>query len=290
MNSKIIDILREYPIQPIVQIAELKKGNTSRPILITTTNNTYVLRRIKDIKQAKTEFLISKALSEYKISSTIVETKNQLPYVHRIESVYNLQPYIKHDIVKREIDFEMLGKVILTFHDVIRSIEGIYEQPDRFALSDMWKELIHRNVEIQGGLYHIVEKCLAYEEDDTGYIHGDLGKWNLLFYGQDIYIIDFGEVRKGNQHFDLAAVITSTIDWQSNDSWMIHALQQFQRGYQGINWRMLKEQIDVWLIRGIVAMFIQDGVTSETKKYAKMLMNRRERLETIIMYHFLEKR
>jgi hypothetical protein len=53
---------------------------------------------------------------------------------------------------------------------------------------------------------------------------------------------------------------------------------------------MLKENIDVWLVRGMVALLIQNSITAQTKEYVKMLMNRRSRLEIIITHHFFEEK
>jgi Ser/Thr protein kinase RdoA (MazF antagonist) len=214
MNENIYEIMHEYSIDNIVQISELTQGNTSSPRLIVTSSDKFILRRLKDTKQAITEFLISNVLSTHGISPIIMLTNNHMPYVKIDNEIYNLQHYVEHESHKQmnEIDFEQLGKVIATFHSAIQHIEGIHEQHDRFSLPVMWGKcepnMEFLNMKMKKELTDLVKQCFIYKHENNCYIHGDLGKWNLLFCGQNIYVIDFGEVRRGNNHFDIAAVFT----------------------------------------------------------------------------------
>jgi thiamine kinase-like enzyme len=278
------EIMNEYSIGDIVQTRELTQGNTSNARLIVTPNGKFILRKLKDTKQAMTEFTISNELLTYRISSEILLTNNNVPYVKRNNEVYNLQRYIEHDVPKQEIDFETLGNVIATFHSSVQHIEGIYEQDDRFSLPVMWQECKSRSIEENKDLTDLVEQCLAYKHEENCYIHGDLGKWNLLFSEQNIYVIDFGEVRKGNNHFDIAAVLTSTIDWKLEDASIIDSFINFKKGYDAvfeeIDWTLLRENINSWFVRGIVALLIN---TEQADNYVKTLLSRRERLDNIFI-------
>ncbi|MDU5144462.1 MAG: phosphotransferase [Paenibacillus dendritiformis] len=78
-----------------------------------------------------------------------------------------------------------------------------------------------------------VECCLRYVEKITGYIHGDLGAWNLLRRKGRIYIIDFGEARLGDRHFDAAAALVSTASDNASVEETVTRLENFRRGYEG---------------------------------------------------------
>ncbi|WP_369009958.1 phosphotransferase [Paenibacillus dendritiformis] len=67
----------------------------------------------------------------------------------------------------------------------------------------------------------------------TGYIHGDLGAWNLLRRKGRIYIIDFGEARLGDRHFDAAAALVSTASDNASVEETVTRLENFRRGYEG---------------------------------------------------------
>ncbi|GAB6489489.1 phosphotransferase [Bacillus cereus] len=255
----------------------------------------YILRKVKDTKQAMNEFLMSKALFTQNISPNILVSNTNHPYIKNKDDVYNLQIYIENYMDKnKEINFYNLGKTISIFHSKTQSIDGIYEQNDRFALDKMWTELIQieefNKCEYKTQLLTLVEQCLNYNHKNNCYIHGDLGIWNLLFNQSQIYIIDFGEVRKGNNHFDMSAVISSTIDWNQGEDEITTSLTDFMNGYISnfgtFNWMVLKENFTLWFTRGIIAFFISNGINERTCNYAKSTMKRKNKLDKIVHNNF----
>ncbi|MGV3464499.1 MAG: phosphotransferase [Heyndrickxia sp.] len=285
-----------YPIKKVMEVKEIGNGNTSNAKLVITMDGSYILRKVRDTKQAITEFLISKALLKQNISPNILLSNHQLPYMNEREDVYNLQLYIENQQDKnKEIDFYHLGKTISIFHSISKSIEGIYEQDDRFVLDRMWMELIQmeefNNLECKTQLINMFEECLNYNHNNNCYIHGDLGIWNLLFCHSQIYIIDFGEVRKGNNHFDISAVISSTIDWNQGKDKIITSLNDFKYGYisnfETFSWKVLKENLSLWFTRGIIALFINHGINDRTCDYVKLTLERKNIVDRILNNNFL---
>lgn len=285
-----------YPISPVIEVKEISKGNTSNAKLVVTVDGKYILRKLKDSTQAITEFLISKALLKQNISPKILLSNKKQPYIKNNEDVYNLQIYVENDKDKsKEINFYNLGQTISLFHSKTKSITGIYEQNDRFSLDKMWMDLFQmkefNKLEYKSQLVTLIEKCIDYNFKNNCYIHGDLGVWNLLFNHSQIYIIDFGEVRKGNNHFDMSAVISSTIDWNKDENELITSLTDFRNGYisnfDTFNWKILKENFTLWFTRGIIALFINQGINDRTSSYVKLTMKRKDKLERIINTNFL---
>lgn len=284
-----------YPIQPVIEIKNIKSGNSSDAKCIITADGKYILRKLKDTKQAIAEFKVSEALSALNISPTILLSNNQQPYINEKGSIYNLQTYIdSHKINNEEINFYNLGKTISHFHAETMKIEGIYEQHDRFSLEGMRNQLLEiesfNEWEIRTELMTLVEQCLQYKHEINCYIHGDLGKWNLLFNHQDMYIIDFGELRKGNNHFDVSAVISSTLEWSNGENKMIASLTEFRDGYNSnvdmFDWVVLKENLTLWFTRGIIALLISEGINEKTSNYAEVILDRLQILNNIIEKHF----
>lgn len=284
-----------YPIQPVIEIKNIKSGNSSDAKWIITADGKYILRKLKDTKQAITEFKVSAALSNSNISPTILLSNNQQPYINEKGSIYNLQTYIdSHEINNKEINFYNLGKTISLFHAETMKIEGIYVQHDRFSLEDMRNQLLEiegfNEWEIRTELMTLVKQCLQYKHDMNCYIHGDLGKWNLLFNHQDIYIIDYGELRKGNHHFDVSAVISSTLDWSNRVDKLIASITEFKDGYNSnvalFDWEVLKENLTLWFTRGMIALLISEGINEKTSNYAEVILDRLHILIDIIEKHF----
>lgn len=100
-------------------------------------------------------------------------------------------------------------------------------------------------------------------------------------------IIDFGEVRKGNYHFDIAAVITSFLNMNASKQDMIAALNDFEEGYNHltimIDRMVLMENIRLWIVRGIIAVLNQNGVTKETIAFSEKMMNVIHKYEEILI-------
>lgn len=271
-----IELTAAYTIKSITQIKSLDKGKTSEAKLIVTTDNRYILRKMRDEKQAYTEYLISKKLAAVGITSEIILTKQSKSYIEYKGNLYNLQTYITHDN-KLNINYFELGKTVSLFHQEVKSITGINEQADRFPLDKMSEKLtedkLYKNLPFHSDLVKLIEESRHYNHSQNTYIHGDLGKWNILFKAEQSFIIDFGEVRKGNNHFDIAAVLDSTIDWAQSEDDILKALHAFKKGYlthfNQFSWKTLKESITLWTVRGILALFINHGITKETKSYVE---------------------
>lgn len=144
MGREDLAILNEYSIGEILRVSNMNQGNTSNAKLINTSQDKYILRKIKDKKQAITEYFISKKLLKYQITSEILLSKNNHPLVIKKNGIYNIQRYIEHYPIKiEEINFSILGEIIAIFHSEAVDIKGIYEQEDRFLLNHLWKEVEH---------------------------------------------------------------------------------------------------------------------------------------------------
>lgn len=275
-----------------MEIKEIRKGNTSNTHLVVTLDGKYIFRKLKDTKQAMAEFLLSKALVKQNISPMLLLSNTKQPYIKDQENIYNLQIYIEnHD---EKINFYHLGEIISLFHSVTKCIQGIPEQKDRFALRGMWMKLIQmeefNKLGYKTQLFMLLEECLQYNHTNNCYIHGDLGIWNLLFNQSKIYIIDFGEVRKGNNHFDMSATISSTIDWSQGENEIINSLIDFKNGYisnyDTFNWTVLKENFTLWSTRGIIALFIKHGINERTSSHAKIIMKRIDQMNRLLNANF----
>lgn len=279
-----------YPIKSITQIETLDKGKTSEAKLIITTDKRYILRKMRDEKQAHTEYVISKKLAPLNIAPKIMLTKQLETYIKYKGSLYNLQTYINHDN-KLNINYFELGKTVSLFHQKVKDIRNLKDQADRFSLDEMIAKLsideLYKNFTYHSDLAQLIEKSLNYNPEQNTYIHGDLGKWNILFKDEKSYIIDYGEVRKGNNHFDIAAVLDSTIDWKLSEGEILKALHAFRKGYlthfNPFNWKTLKESIILWTVRGILALFIHYGISDETERYAEETLKKLEVMNGILI-------
>lgn len=282
----------DFEICPVQEIRDVGNGISSDAKLIITLDRKYILRKVRDKKQAITEYKISKALSELKVSSDILVNKLNQPFIEFDGEIYNIQTHIPNHHVENKIDYFNLGKVISHFHSEVQGIDGLFEQNDRFSLTDMWEQLKQntdfKKVDFNKQLTNTVEQCLGYHHENNCYIHGDLGKWNLIFNNKNTYIIDFGEVRKGNNHFDISAVISSTIDLNQPEEEIIASLIDFRKGYkenfEQFDWFLLMENLSLWFTRGIIALLVTNGINSRTCRTVNKIFESQDRLIHLIKH------
>ncbi|WP_162297930.1 phosphotransferase [Halalkalibacillus sediminis] len=287
---------KDYAIKPVIGVQNITEGNTSEALTVITLDQKYILRKVKDREQAITEYHISEELNKRNVSPKILLSNNKEPFITINDSVYNLQIYIEHSQKPKEINFYQLGQTISLFHSSVHKVNGVHEQQDRFNLNKIWNELNKidevSTINFKDQLTFKVDQCSNINHDNNCFIHGDLGIWNLIFSQKDIYIIDFGEVRRGNNHFDISAVITSSLDWNQNDNHIATYLTCFKNGYisnfQDFNWSVLRENITLWFTRGMVALLLNNGINDKTCMHAELMMERRERLDDIITTNFIK--
>lgn len=237
--------------------------------------------------QAKVEYEVVRRLVENHISPEILLTRKGEPWIQVGKNVYNLQAFLPNKIYNYQgIDYKHLGRNIGIFHKQISDVNPILSQPDRFNLKKEWTKLQEANMSLPKQVVDLINDAIENQLPVTGFIHGDLGKWNLLFNYSRIHIIDFGEARRGNIHFDIAAIMLTMFDWQQPDMRLINQLRAFTEGYvlnnHPIIWGQLIIAINLWTARGIVVIINQFGQTYDIDHYIKTELSKRKRILQLI--------
>ncbi|MFD2630437.1 phosphotransferase [Oceanobacillus kapialis] len=204
--------------------------------------------------------------------------------------MYNIQTYIPNYKKATHIDFYNLGKVISLFHSETQRIQGIIEQVDRFSLGSMWESLKYDSdfaqVNFRRQLEVMVEKSIGCQHENNCFIHGDLATWNIITNDKNIYIIDFGEVRRENNHFDISALISSFINIEESEEKITTSLTNFREGYienfAQFDWILLSENLNIWSTRGVIALLVHNGIDSRTCKMVNKIIEDQARLNNII--------
>ncbi|WP_440112852.1 phosphotransferase [Paenibacillus sp. QZ-Y1] len=271
-------VAKGYDIGTILGGHPIQQGNTSKAMLVEARFGKFVLRKLRNEQQAWAEYKMYEALAPVNITPTMVLAKDSLPYITYKEEMYNLQVYIENVLPRSPInvDFVRLGQVLSLFHRVTSHLE-IAKQPDRFALPTLWSEVSREVTSSSSKCIHSLEEhteqCLGYKAESIAIIHGDLGIWNWLFTKEDIYIIDVGEARRGDIHFDLAAALTSSLSSSVTESELGEIADQLEQGYtqESVSWsrKSLYEQMHVWVVRGLLALIRERGMVSQTIPYVQ---------------------
>lgn len=280
INMDLRYIASQYVMGEIMNCTTMQQGTSSTAMLLQTTSGSYVLRQLRDERQALAEYEVYQALAPANISPSIQCTKEGLPYITHNRMIYNVQTYIEKVVPQHSLslNYVELGEVIARFHQRIMHLDMTrLGQEDRFALALLWEavsgEVLDSSSEIIRRLADHVEECSVYQSTHTAVIHGDLGLWNVLFTESDMYIIDVGEVRSGNHHFDLAAILSSTCSSSITVCELEERMVQLERGYRSegrdVNRVILYEQIHLWVIRGLLAIIREKGIIAPTIPYVE---------------------
>lgn len=288
MDSQLGRLADNYAIGHWARIEPVAQGMTSDAKLVTADTGRYILRRLRDAEQGRTEYEISRCLWPLDIAPEVLVAKDGLPYVQLDDACYNLQRFVENEPDGERWNDAELGKTLSLFERSMTDIQTLTGQRDRFELLRMWNVVSasHAGEALIRLLEEPVERCLDYAETITGYIHGDLGAWNLLLRKGRIYIIDFGEVRLGDRHFDAAAALVSTAGDHASVEEAVTRLEDFCRGYaanaEPLDLDRLREQIHLWIIRGSVAVVRHHGANERTSRYCRQSMATIEHFDRVI--------
>ncbi|WII35111.1 hypothetical protein [Paenibacillus thiaminolyticus] len=97
MDSKLSRVADHYAIGHWARIEPMAQGTSSDAKLVTMDTGRYILRRIRDDEQGRTEYEISRRLYPLDIAPEVLVTKEGLPYVQLDDACYNLQRFVEHE-------------------------------------------------------------------------------------------------------------------------------------------------------------------------------------------------
>ncbi|MGM7681140.1 phosphotransferase [Cytobacillus sp. Hm23] len=272
---------QEYQLEGIQHIRELTSGNTSKTFLIETENRKYILRSLLSIEAACFEYELHSHIqsrSNVAIVPNILQTIDGKSWIDLHGEVYHLQSYCSPSSVKPTIQ-QWTQKLVL-LRKALLGFEWDGKRNDRFNLTTTWNNLRDEWYNVKKGVLTfnmdtMINRLSRIDQDDSSWIHGDLGSWNTIYNDKtnEYFFIDFGESRRGNHYFDIAALLTSQAPHNSCSNDMESYIKSFTieyMKYDYIDIKQLSEFVQLWFIRGALTAFAQNTMSPYCDYFLKM--------------------
>ncbi|MEY9972798.1 Ser/Thr protein kinase RdoA (MazF antagonist) [Lysinibacillus sp. RC46] len=258
-----LEIVKEFGIPTITNKTLLTNGKTASTYLLhTNTSKKYILKSVDTKEQAYFEYKLIQHIrtKNNNIVSEILTSKSDEPFTQIDKSLFQIQVYVPSVNEKAP-----LQKILNTYQMLQEYLKDFHYEParhNRFALDRLWidtKELLHENFpKIYEELCPSIEKLKVLDHNQTNWIHGDLGAWNILLTAErNVCFIDFSEARKGPRYFDLVAIFASYLppSLEAFDTYT----QVFLTEYEvSVNLNEFYQTLELWYVKGILSLLKVD--------------------------------
>lgn len=277
-------IVKSFNTPPITNETLLTNGKTASTYLLhTNTSKKYILKSIGTKEQAYFEYqLIQHIRTKNKnIVSEILTTKSNEPFIQINNTLFQLQVYVPSVNEKAP-----LQEVLNAYQLLQKYLEDFHYEParhNRFSLDGLWSdtnELLYENyLNIYDELCPSIEKLKALDNNQTDWIHGDLGIWNILNAAdRNVVFIDFSEARKGPQYFDLVAIFASYIPLNIEE--IDTYIQDFLLKNEAlVNLKEFYQTLELWYVKGILSLLKVD--IQSTKEHVLYFSNIIKRIRNL---------
>ena len=261
------EILRHWFAEENVTLSEIGKGISSNACRVKTGKGEYVLRRIAGWEQGEREASICRVLRGAAVVPGIVETPDGRCCVEADGCWYNLQEFLPGEVPElRDVDvIRQTARAVAGAHKQLRDAGLRVAGTDRFSTLEMLEKagedclliapFFPESVDGFDGMRDYIRQAEGMLPA-VQVIHGDLGAWNLLWNGEWVFLIDFGESRMGDPCLDLAAVLGSIVgvsEEQAVQQNVFAFLEAYEEIYGAVPRDRLGAACFLWQLRGALA-------------------------------------
>ncbi len=278
MTDAMDKLVRNWKIGQIQTLSPILSGTSSRTYSLQTSQGQYILRSVASRDQAERECAILRRLSGEGISAELVSAICEAGYIPYEGRYYSLQTCLpgKMPDLSKERQICSAAQTIGSFHKAMEALPQRRPDDDRFSAISLLQKA--GTYSFPRGLFPETTGTVSQRREflqsleaqlSTDHcIHADLGPWNLLWDGVTIRIIDFGESRPGDIHFDLAAVVCGILSKCGDRESFLRRLALLRSTYEEsagpVDTGRLQAAVSLWLLRGaLAAACMQDQTAGE---------------------------
>ena len=250
-------IVNAYGLGTIKKVTAMTNGKSSHAWRVETDNRTVLVKTVASTDRASFEFALTQAIKEEnkQLTPTILLTIKGQPFVTIDQQAYRVQEFWEQASIKPSFvaTLESYRKI----RAALDRFEYAWSPHDPHSLVQLWKsqqENFFKNwPSIYEQLASTIMQLERIERQQEIWIHGDLGRWNLLPLAKGrVAVIDFGEARLGPHFFDYAALFDGFMPEKED------ALQAYKERFchwAGITKReraIFFATVQLWLVKGLL--------------------------------------
>lgn len=252
---------KHYNITEIQKIRRTNNGTQSEVYCVVRRNTNWILRLLESEAQCENYLKIAGNDTSF-LTPSLLFTRENKGYIKVGFNQYAvLQEFINEDVeqIINSEHFKRLAQSSYQMKMVLSNLKFTYKE-DSFDLLTMYRLLdsnqrcfLKKYGYTEGKIYRTHKVSLVNECS----IHGDLGVWNMIVSDGRFRVIDFSELRVGSYYFDFSGAFASSLGECSSveiqNSFLIFIAELKLCG-ERVDTKRLLDNIELWLIRGVVAL------------------------------------
>ena len=200
-----------YGLGSIKSAQLLNNGKTSTTWQVKTVSGQFIIKTTKSSDQADLEFAISNAVRKINSNLTpeILLSEENEPFFLIDYKFYQVQLFLEGTKIQPSLQGAV--KSCRQMRIALDSFDNSFSSTDSNPLLALWfakkDALLKQQPILFQQILTLLPELEHIDKAHEVWIHGDLGKWNLLVAEtKRVAIIDFGESRRGPRFMDYAAL------------------------------------------------------------------------------------
>lgn len=178
---------------------------------IETISGPVFVKTVPSTEQALLEFALTQAIQDVDshLTPAILLTQTQQPFISVNRKIYQVQRFWEHQPSAPTLTAAI--SCYLKIRAGLDQFEYAWHPQDPQSLRQLWHTQRAKLQQTQPAIYAYlstqIESLLLLDRSQEAWVHGDLGRWNLLtMTNKQVGVIDFGQARRGPRFLDFAAL------------------------------------------------------------------------------------
>ncbi|MDE3296837.1 phosphotransferase [Lacticaseibacillus rhamnosus] len=205
------NVLLAYNLGHITKTIPMTNGKSSKAWRVGTVSGSVLVKTVPSTAQALLEFALTQAIQDVdsRLTPAILCTRAKQPFITMNRQIYQVQRFWEHQPSAPTLTAAL--SCYLKIRKGLDQFEYDWQPQDPQPLQQLWQKQ-HANLQqtqptIFAHLGTQMESLLLLDQAQEAWVHGDLGRWNLLtMTNKQVGVIDFGQTRRGPRFLDFAAL------------------------------------------------------------------------------------